>query len=288
MPDSVKSLKKSKGELKRQLEQAKKELKNLEQRVTNQECAARNVNSEEGAAAILNREAEASLEFVSQEFDDTKLQLERIRKSLANIKQLLTNFEERLLTLEFTFNDIQNHCYSFNFKVMGVPELSDSESAADTSLLCVRLFNAMGTSVSKQDIYIAHRVPLRDSSRGGPRLIICKFTRRLVRSEVMILSKEANKISAAVIGFDEDRIMSNARVVEHLTPRLQKLFVDAKAFKKQYRYASYWVKNGSILLRKTADSHPFRVKSQRMTADQESRSSCQLNATRTDQAETFF
>ncbi|XP_022806165.1 uncharacterized protein LOC111343274 [Stylophora pistillata] len=285
MPDSVKSLKKSKGELKRQLEHAKKELKNLEQRVTNQECMVRNVKSEEGAAAILNRsrEAEASLEFVNQEFDDTKLQLEGIRESLANIKQRLTNFEERLLTLEFTFNDIQNHSYSFKFKVLGVPELSDSESAADTSLLLYDYLMQW-----EQYINIAHRVPPHDLSRGGPRPIICNFTRRLVRNEVMILSKEANKISAAVIGFDEDRIMSNPRVVEHLTPRLQKLFVDVKAFKNQYQYAFCWVKNGSILLRKTADSHPVRVKSQRMTADQESRSSYQLNATRTDQAELFF
>lgn len=261
MPDSVKSLKKSNGELKRQLEQAQKELKKLEQRVTDQECIARNVNSEGSATAILNREAEASLEFVGQEFEGTKRQLERIRESLANIEKRLTNFEERLLNLESTLDDLQNYSYSFNVKVLGVPELSDSESAADTSLLCVRLFNAMGSSVSKQDIDIAHRVPLRDSSRGGPRPIICKFTRRLARNEVMTLSKEANKVSASDVGFDEDRIMSNARVVEHLTPKLQKLFVDAKAFKDQYQYAFCWVKNGSILLRKMADSRPIRVKS---------------------------
>ena len=261
MPDSVKSLEKSNGELKRQLEQAKKELKKLEQRVTDQVCIARNVNSEGSATAILNREAEASLEFVGQEFEGTKRQLERIRESLANIEKRLTNFEERLLNLESTLDDLQNYSYSFNVKVLGVPELSDSESATDTSSLCVRLFNAMGSSVSKQDIDIAHRVPLRDSSRGGPRPIICKFTRRLARNEVMTLSKEANKVSASDVGFDEDRIMSNARVVEHLTPKLQKLFVDAKAFKDQYQYAFCWVKNGSILLRKMADSRPIRVKS---------------------------
>ena len=236
-------------------------MKKLEQRVTDQECIARNVNSEGSATAILNREAEASLEFVGQEFEGTKRQLERIRESLANIEKRLTNFEERLLNLESTLDDLQNYSYSFNVKVLGVPELSDSESAADTSSLCVRLFNAMGSSVSEQDIDIAHCVPLRDSSRGGPRPIICKFTRRLARNEVMTLSKEANKVSTSDVGFDEDRIMSNARVVEHLTPKLQKLFVDAKAFKDQYQYAFCWVKNGSILLRKMADSRPIRVKS---------------------------
>ena len=42
MPVSVNPFK-SKGELKKQLEEAEKELKKLEQRVTDQECIVRNV-----------------------------------------------------------------------------------------------------------------------------------------------------------------------------------------------------------------------------------------------------
>ena len=118
-------LQKKPAELKRQLEQAQKELKKLEQRVTDQECVARNVNNESSARAILNRKAEASLEVVGQEFEGTKLQLERIRESLASIEKRLTNFEERLLNLESTLDDLQNYSYLFNVKVLGVPELSD-------------------------------------------------------------------------------------------------------------------------------------------------------------------
>ena len=108
MSDSVKSLKKSNRELKKQLEEAKKELKKLEQRVTDQECIVRNVNGESSASAILNREAESSLEIIGQEFDGTKLQLQRIGESLTNIAERPTNFEERLLNLESTFDDLQN------------------------------------------------------------------------------------------------------------------------------------------------------------------------------------
>ena len=143
MPYSVKSLEKSNGELKNQLEEAKKELKKLEQRVTDQKCIVRNVNSESSASAILSREYKASLEFIGQEFDGTNLQLERIGESLTNIEERLANFEERLLNLESTFDDLQNYSFSFNVKVLGLPDLTDSESAADTRTLCVRLFNAM-------------------------------------------------------------------------------------------------------------------------------------------------
>ena len=37
----------------------------------------RNVNSESSASVILNREAEASLDFVSQEFDGTILTIDK-------------------------------------------------------------------------------------------------------------------------------------------------------------------------------------------------------------------
>ena len=65
----------------------------LEQRVTDQECIVRNVNSESSASAILNREGEASLEFIDQEFDGTKLQ-ERL-PSLHDIDLFSLNLDEK-------------------------------------------------------------------------------------------------------------------------------------------------------------------------------------------------
>ena len=58
------------------------------------------------------------------------------------------------------------------------------ETVADTSSLCVSLFNEMGADVTISDIDIAHRVPLRNAT-NGPKPIICKFTRRLVKERVM-------------------------------------------------------------------------------------------------------
>jgi len=69
MPDSVKSLlKKSIGELKRQLEEAKSGLMKLEQQVSEQECSVRNVSDNSASSSILNREAEAKLEFIGHEY----------------------------------------------------------------------------------------------------------------------------------------------------------------------------------------------------------------------------
>ena len=72
---------------------------------------------------------------------------------------------------------------------------------------CVGFFN---------DVDIAHRVPLLDSTRGGPKSIgnVCKLTRRMARNEVMAVCREASKFSTTAIGLDENISMANARVVD--------------------------------------------------------------------------
>ena len=76
----------------------------------------------------------------------------------------------------------------------------------------------------------------------------------------MAVCKETDKIAAVDMGFDDGVHISNIRVVDHLSPRLQKRFANAKAHKDRYQYAFCWVKNGTIFLRKSADSRPLRIK----------------------------
>ena len=69
MHDSVKSFKKSNGELKIGGSSSK-----LEQRVSEQECSVKNVSDSSASSSILNQEAEASLKFIGHENDVTKVQ----------------------------------------------------------------------------------------------------------------------------------------------------------------------------------------------------------------------
>ena len=63
----------------------------------------------------------------------------------------------------------------------------------------------MGVTAEIHDIDIAHRVPKRNVS-DGPRPIICKCVRRLVRSEVIAARKEASKVSLEDIGLPPNSI----------------------------------------------------------------------------------
>ena len=178
---------------------------------------------------------------------ETKAELSRIGSELT---KLYDKFEE----LDKALEELQEYSYAFNAKILGVPELSSTESAENTSNLCLRLFNAMGAHVTLNDIDIAHRVMTRDSSRAGPKPNVCKFTRRLARNRVMAVRKEAD------IGLSEEDDMSSARVVDHLTPRKHKLYADAKAFQQRYGYEFCWTKNATIFLRQTAESRPIKVR----------------------------
>ena len=71
---------------------------------------------------------------------------------------------------------------------------------------------------------------------------------------------QASKVSATAIGLDENINFANAKVVDHLTPRMQKLYVDAVAINNECHFAFCWMKSESILLRLLDDSSPYRVR----------------------------
>ena len=61
------------------------------------------------------------------------------------------------------------------------------------------------------------------------------------------------------IGFN-DRDLSNAIILDHLTPKPQERLCEAKRFKARYNYAYCWAKNQVINLWQAEDSRPIRVK----------------------------
>ena len=144
---------------------------------------------------------------------------------------------------------------------MGVPELKSKESAIETSQLCEKIFKAMGVNASLQDIDIAHRVATRNPNSIQAKPIICKFLRRLTRQEVMIKKREVPKIDLSV-GLPLEMSLKNAAIYDHLTPRLQQLFVHAKKVKEDKGFRFCWTKSSVIYLRKSEDSQPIKIQQQ--------------------------
>ena len=154
---------------------------------------------------------------------------------------------------------MQRYSYQYNVKIIGIPDRDPREPAVATTTLCIGLFKALRVDVNKQDIDIAHRVPKRNAT-AGPRPIICKFVRRVIRDQVMSARKNACKVRAADIGLPDDSLLEAARIFDHLTPQIQKLLADTQKFQLLNAFKFSWTKNSIIYLRQTEDSKPVPIR----------------------------
>ena len=149
-------------------------------------------------------------------------------------------------------------------KIVGVPQEKRSETSEETTDLCLRIFDLMGANVVERDIDIAHRVPLRNqkgrAQQHNP--IICKFTRRLARNEVLKNRKSATNITSEALILDCESDLKIG-VYQHLTPRLQELLHESKMFQKTFHYKYCWTKEFKILLRKEDDSEIIKIETSR-------------------------
>ena len=91
----------------------------------------------------------------------------------------------------------------------------------------------IGAELHPYDIDLAHRVTPRQAAEGRPKPIVCKFTRRVSREQVMALRREVTKIDPTSIGLQESDSMENVGLYDHLSPRLQSLLSDAKKVKER-------------------------------------------------------
>ena len=140
-----------------------------------------------------------------------------------------------------------------------VTETGSKEPAIDTTILCVRIFQAMGCNISINDIDMAHRVPARNTT-NGPKRIICRFVRRLIREEVMSRRREISRVDPKDVGFGYAAELLNCTVLDHLMPKVQELLAEANKFKIQHNHALCWVKSSVVYLRHTESSRAIKVK----------------------------
>ena len=112
-------------------------------------------------------------------------------------------------------DEVEEYSYQFNVKTIGLPEKS-SETAAETSALCVKLFQGMGAEVFLSDIDIAHRVHSRQQN-GASKLIICKFVRCLAKASVMETRQSASQVNQSHIDLSSDRVLDRVRIFDQVT-----------------------------------------------------------------------
>ena len=214
------------------------------------------LNFEPSRLAISQDETLNILRFYGKSYDDLRQQAD---KSLQQLWSRLNVLSKRVEEIGKSIELIQRYSYQYNVKIVGLPEIKASESASDTTTLCLSLFQAAGVEISIQDIDIAHRIPTRNAT-SSLRPVVCKFTRRIAKEKVMNVRKDACKVTASSIGLPADCTLENVKLFDHLTPQVQQLLADTKKFQTRNGFRFCWCKNFTIYLRQTEDSRPIQFK----------------------------
>ena len=168
-----------------------------------------------------------TLQFYGKSYDDLRQEAD---KSLQQLWARLNVLSKRVEEIGKSIELIQRYSYQYNVKIVGLPAIKASESASDTTTLCLSLFQAAGVEISIQDIDIAHRIPTRNAT-SSLRPVVCKFTRRIAKEKVMNVQKDACKVTASSIGLPADCTLENVKLFDHLTPQVQQLLADMKNLK---------------------------------------------------------
>ena len=226
-PKSVTSLKHENQALKEQLDTLLNEVESLKDKCKSDgtsQASGDNSTAQTNSASIV--ESERSLQFLSDEYDDLTAANSDVLVQLKQITRRLHDLSNAVERVSNAIDEAEDYSYQYNVKIIGLPE-SASESALETSSLCVNLFRQMGADVSLQDIDIVHRVSTR-RERDGPKPVICKFVRRLAKGKVMEVRKRAAEVNPTSIGLSADTELNGVRIFDHLTPKKQKLLFEAK------------------------------------------------------------
>ena len=251
MPGSVAALKKENNILKAQLSSMSDEVARLKELIQRHSDRSEEVlPSEEGAQCV---------EFLSKKYDDFHLFSGMAKDELQRLSTKLEELKAKVDIIGNAIDEIQEHSFQYNVKIVGVPERLQDESAASISKLCLNIFKETGADVSMYDIDTAHRVPSRNNN-GKPKPIVCRFVRRLAKESVMNHRKDACKLDPASVGLPEDASLSAVRIFDHLSPRMQTVLFEAKKFKEQHYYQYCWSKGSFVYLRKDATSRAIKIK----------------------------
>ena len=108
-----------------------------------------------------------------------------VNDRMSLIEKSLERLSSQADKISSSLDQALEYSYSYNIKLVGVPEVKQRESTGDTLELCMRIFKKIGAEIHPYDLDIAHRAPSRNTSDGRPKPLICKFTRRIARESVM-------------------------------------------------------------------------------------------------------
>ncbi|XP_033727750.1 uncharacterized protein LOC117317072 [Pecten maximus] len=190
----------------------------------------------------IRRENRELIERLEGRVFDLEEQNEDLKQTVTKLEQHLSDSEDKRIELEIKQNDLEQHGRKNSIRIVGLEDSNRNETVEDCVGKIVSFVkDKLKVAICKSDIDIAHR--LGPFQRGKPRSIICKFTHRRKKIEI-IQGRKVLKGSGIYITEDLTRINQQRlkaafelQCVERSWSMDGKLFVLLKSGKKRRIYA---------------------------------------------------
>lgn len=206
-----------------------------------------------------NTDIEASMEFVSQSYDEMK-------SRLAQLEREKCENTERIELLEKQIQDLNLKSRSATVELRNIPNKRD-EKIEDLLSVLSRVGKVVNRTVDKADLRDIYRLPGKEDS---VRPLVVEFISVTKRTEFLTAARLYNKnlpkeekLNSVTLGLPGDK--KPIYVDEHLTPAQKKLLYDTRQWAQLHSYKS-WHSNGKVFVKMNPEGKPIHIKSERCLA----------------------
>ena len=247
-------------DLREDMQQFKAEIRDLLSKISTDvaEVKAQNISIQETFSNIqeTNEEIRMSIQFVTKQYDEIKLKIDKIEKT----KQ---DQHEKNLLLEEKIEELERMSCLSKLEIRNIPQ-KDQETKDDLieSVLCIsKAINSKLDLSNVRDIY------RKTSKNKLNSVVVVDVSTPIIKANVLKAVREYNSKNkpttlntSCIHGIKETKPIY---VTEYLTFKTKKLFYLTREFAKTENYTFAWTANGKIYLRKKIGDPHLIVRSEK-------------------------
>jgi len=91
-----------------------------------------------------NDDLQASVNFMSAEYDDLKAKKSAFEKDVKKIDEKLTYLTQKIYDIDEAIKSIMAYSYQYNSKIICIPQANAKETAEETVEICLKLLKELG------------------------------------------------------------------------------------------------------------------------------------------------
>lgn len=194
----------------------------------------------------------AEMSALKAQYLEIKVQCDGTSKTVEHLESENARLSKEVDTLQREVSDLQQHTRKNNIIISGVPR-TPSENVY---MILEQIARVLDIRFDRYDISVAHRLAFGNDRR--PPSIIVNFVSRSVKGEWLRSRRTKGDLTARELHptFPEDRVYLN----EHLTVQTREIFNAARTLKKANKLAGVWTNDGHVMVKKSVNSPPFRIR----------------------------